>query len=286
MTKRGASPELVLFTATTGRTGSTSLVELFQRNVPGCVAEHEPGYQPETVYERLYEALFLRRVRKLDRRGFGRALQWYDRGERVLDRLVHLRARRIRRLGCRVYLESNHAFLSSLGDALVEEFPNLGLIHLVRDPMEVAVSHCNRNTRPAGSPDFLRALGAWHPHPEARRNCLVPPAGDLTCFQYYLWVWLECERRRLRFLERNPAVRCFRLLTPDLNEPARIAELFAFFGLPVDSGRLVVPPARNRNAEVTRVDERHREEARDLLRRLGPGVLAGLPATFGLADLL
>lgn len=281
----GHAPELVLFTATTGRTGTMSLVELFNRNVPGGVAEHEASYRPQGGYERLYRALCLRDMGSLEKRCFGRALDWYDRDDPALIRLVRMRARRIRRQACRVYLESSHAFLSSMGEAMADEFPDLGLIHLVRDPLEVAVSYCNRNTHPVETSAFLRALGNWHPHPDSRKNCLPPPDGRLTCLQYYLWVWIEAELRFLRFIERHPAIRHFQLETRELNDPGRIAALFGHFGIHTETGRIDMPPARNRNRKETQIDGRHLAEAGQLLRRIDPEILRKLPCPYRLIEL-
>jgi len=275
----------VLFTATTGRTGTTSLVELFNRNVAGCIAEHEAQFRPQGLYERLYRAIHLRDMGGLEKRGFGNALKWYDRDDPAVVHLARMRARRIRKLACRVYLESSHAFLSSLGEAMAGEFPELGLIHLVRDPLEVAVSYCHRNAHPVGGPAFLRALGNWHPHPDSRKNCLRPPEGRLTCLQYYLWVWLEAELRFLRFIERHPAIRHFQLETRELNDPDRIAALFGHFRIHLEAGRIDLPPVQNRNRRETQINDQHLTEARWLLRRIEPEVLNRLPCRYGLIEL-
>jgi len=278
-------PKKVFFTATTGRTGTTTLAEIFSCNVLDCIAEHEPKFQPKGIYERVYSGLYLRRAGGKERRGVGQAMQWYDQGDPLLERVVRIRARRIRRLRCRNYLESNHAFLSSMSDAMACEFPELGLIHLVRDPLEVAVSYCNRNFHPSGSPQFMNALGQWHPTPDLRKNCLVPPVGPLTSLQYYLWVWIEAELRCLRFLKRYPEIRCFHLDTYELSDRVRVAALMEFFGLETNNGQLIIPEVKNSNRIETTVKEWVYDEARDLLKRIDSDLLETLPFSYGLNKL-
>lgn len=272
------------FTATTGRTGTQSLVELFQLNLPDCKAEHEPACYPR-YFGWLHRRLFPTRLDKLTRRGFGHALEWYDQDSPRLMRLVRCRAGRIRRLGCRVYLESSHAFLSSLGESYLREFPDLGLIHLTRTPLEVAVSYCHRNRIPTDDSRFLRVFSHWHPHPDSRQNCLRPPPARLNCLQYYLWAWIEAELRFLCFVEKYPSVRHFALDTAELNEVNRITDMFRFFGLETRSAVPELPPVRNRNRERTLVTEAVRETAHDLLRRLDIEVLERLPRPYDLLEL-
>lgn len=275
----------VFFTATTGRTGTTTLVDAFSRNLNDCVAEHEPVSKPTGPLERAVCRWRLGKTGSIEKRGFGQAIQWYDRNDVRLKYLVRMRARRIRRFGCQVYLESSHAFLSSQCDEMVTAFPDMGLIHLLRDPLEVAVSFRNRSVIRVLNDDFLSPVGKWHPLPDQSRNCLPLPKTATTTLQYYLWIWIDAELRCLRFLERNPQVRCFHLDTYELNSPQKLAELFDNFGLEPVNKTIQTAGVQNRNSEKTSISDQDIIEVKTLLQAIDPQIIQKLPYPYKLGEL-
>ena len=117
----------VIFTLTSARSGTLYLRSLFQKNVCDCVCRHEPFFDwgNPTL--------------------FGRAIEDASLGQ--LDRIRALLAKKrayIDRLQASAYLESSHAFLKSAYVAALEFFPEMRLIHLIRDPLKVAKSEAYR----------------------------------------------------------------------------------------------------------------------------------------------
>ncbi len=231
--------KLALFTLSSARSGTLYLRYLFQNNIRNCVCRHEPFFD-------WGNPTF-----------FGRAI--YDAHAGRLDRLRQLMAAKrsyVERLPGRVYLESSHAFLKSAYRVALEFFPNLGLIHLIRDPLKVARSQAWREgwRRRLHAPfHFYRGDdGDRHFAWALTRNEEIFRAFEgerLTLFQLYLLEWIEIENRAVRFLlEHDLQNRCFTLQTPrELNEPVRIAQLFDFFGLERKGLELVQGGRKNRS---------------------------------------
>jgi hypothetical protein len=112
-----------IFTLTTARAGTLYLRALFQNNIPDCVCRHEPFFDwgNPTL--------------------FGRTI--YDAHASRLDRVRKLLTKKrayIDRLPGNAYLESSHAFLKSAYVVALEFFPEMRLVHLIRDPLKVARS--------------------------------------------------------------------------------------------------------------------------------------------------
>ena len=155
-----------IFTAAMGRTGTNNLAVLFNKFGQGCIAEHEP---PALLLQQLQEQPFFDRYpglrpkerlaqvgRDLQRRyivtdemlGRGRALNWYESGDNdKLLKLVNWRLRRIDRFskrGYKHYVESSQFFLRTYCYQVHSVIPGVGIIKLIRDPLETARSSANR----------------------------------------------------------------------------------------------------------------------------------------------
>ncbi len=229
----------VLFTLTSARSGTVYLRHLFRNNVRNCVTRHEPFFDwgnPTLFGRAIYDA-------------------WSGDRARIRD-LLEKKKRYISRLGAGAYLESSHAFLKSAHLAALDVFPELGLIHLVRNPLRVAKSEAFRETwrrrihapfhyyrAPDGRRHFGWALTGREPIYE-----FFEPA-RLSLFQFYLVQWIEIENRAMRFLDEHKLhERCFRLHTPrDLNDADRIQALFKFFRLEQRHPSVVLEGRRNAN---------------------------------------
>ena len=250
-----------IFTAAMGRTGTNNLAVLFNRFGRGCLAEHEP---PALLLQQLGEKpFFLRRPglrprgrlaqfgRGLQRRyivtdemlGRGQALEWYDTGEHEeLVRLANWRSRRIERFARRGYvhyLESSQFFLRTYCYEVHRLIPDIGVIKLLRDPLETARSSANRNKRvfhnslPPDRPSNVFCLTDWR---------------DLTDFQLYAHLWIETELRWEAFLEATGLERHVLVETRHLSEPQRVAAVFAKLG--IEHKPIVGLRATNTNAEA------------------------------------
>ena len=118
----------IFFTLASARSGTLYLRDLFRNNVTDCACRHEPFFDwgnPTLFGPAIYDA-FAGRV------------------DRIRARLRKKRAY-IERLSQSIYLESSHAFLKSAYLAALEFFPDLRLIHIVRDPLRVAHSETYRH---------------------------------------------------------------------------------------------------------------------------------------------
>jgi hypothetical protein len=256
---------LVIFTLTSARSGTLYLRDLFRSNVQDCVCRHEPFFDwgnPTLFGPAIYDA-------------------FAGRLDRIRARLLRKREY-IRRLRTGAYLESSHAFLKSAHLAALEFFPNLRLIHLIRDPMLVAKSEAVREER------RLRARVPFHYYKgdDGRRHfCWALTANEeiyhnfdrerLSLFQKYVIQWIEIENRAIAFLERHClGERCFTLGSPrDLNSAPKIREMFDFFNLQTRHAEIILGGRRNMSlGYATVIDPNDQREFE--------GVLARLPARY------
>ena len=255
---------LTVFALASGRSGTHFLYELIRRNARSCAARHEPyGFNPSM---------------------FGRPI--YDRavGERdYTRRLVARKARIIARCGQPAYVETSHAFLKSWSDLAAEYFPNLKLVHLVREPLKVAKSEAYRETwlhrlhlplrnyRGGDGRKYFRwALTGLEPIFQHFERA------QLTRLQWYLLQWIEIENRAMQFLAASgKQANCFTLHSPhELSDAGRVRELFEFLGLSLKHKTLDLRGRQNRNPRPTVITDDDRRELADVVGRLPPEHLA------------
>ncbi|MDB6068198.1 MAG: hypothetical protein JWR26_4406 [Pedosphaera sp.] len=253
--------KLTIFTLSSARSGTLYLRNLFKNNIKDCTCRHEPFFDwgNPTL--------------------FGRAI--YDAYAGRLDRIREKLARKrdyINRLEGSVYLESSHAFLKSAYVAALESFPEMRLIHLIRDPLKVAKSEAYREEwrRRVHAPfhfytgDDGRRHFAWSltTNEEIFRTFDV---AKLSLFQLYLIQWIEIEHRAIRFLEQHQLHdRCFTMHSPgDLNDATKVREMFDFLGLKTIDSNIITSGRKNksigRKTVITPEDERECEEVLERL---------------------
>lgn len=228
-----------VFTLTSARSGTLYLRYLFQNNIPDCVCRHEPFFDwgNPTL--------------------FGRAI--FDAHAGRLDRIRALLAKKrayIERLPGTVYLESSHAFLKSAYVAALEFFPEMRLVHLIRDPLKVARSAAWRE----GWRRRLHAPFHFYVSDDQHRHFVWALTGNeeifrgfarerLSLFQWYVLEWIEIENRAMRFLDQHQLHdRCVTLDSPaDLNNPVKIAAMFDSLGLNRERRSLRLHGRKNRS---------------------------------------
>jgi hypothetical protein len=262
---RRVAGKMIIFTLANARSGTLYLQNLFRRNVKDCVSRHEPFFDwgnPTLFGPAIYDA-------------------YAGRWESIRTRLARKRDY-INRLRETVYLESSHAFLKSAYVAAMEFFPEMRLIHLIRDPLKVAKSESVREQwrRRVHAPfhfymgDDHRRHFAWSLTGNEEIFQSFDPA-RLSLFQHYLIQWIEIENRAMRFLEQHQLHdRCFTLQSPQgLNNPAKLRALFDFFGLATGHPSVVTGGRKNKSIGLTMLvrpgDERACQE-----------VLARMPARY------
>jgi hypothetical protein len=229
----------VIFTLAEARSGTLYLRNLFRLNADNCDCRHETFFDfgnPTMFGPAIYDAHAGR---------FGK----------IRDRLEKKREY-IQKLPGAVYFESSHAFLKSAYVSALDVFPDLQLIHLVRDPLKVAASEAYRESwrrrfrvpfhfykGDDGKRHFAWALTG---NEEIFRNF----AGEeLTLFQWYLVQWIEIENRAMNFLNKNNLHnRCFTLESPsDLNNASKINEMFHFLGIEMKQPQIAFGGRKNKS---------------------------------------
>lgn len=259
--------EKVVFALTNGRSGTLFLSGLIRRNARDCTAVHEPYLQAGNPTM------------------FGRPI--YDRaiGDTTATRKLVLAKRdTIRRDPAKIYVETSHAFLKSFSNIAPEYFPEMKLMHLIRDPLAVARSEANREMLIQrwrlpfrhyrggdGNKYFRWALTGLEPI-----YADFDPA-RLTLFQRYVIQWIEIENRAMAFLsEFRLHASCLTLHTPqDLNDPNFPARLLRFLNVSQAGDTIRGGGLQNRNPGVrTVVTDAERREFRAIAESIPERYLA------------
>jgi hypothetical protein len=288
----------LIFTSTTGRSGTGYLVNLINSNALNATAEHDP--RPT---------------------GYGKPIKWYDnQQEEQLRILAQKKLKRIylgRKLGTTfynslpwkqvrtyslnnpkttlsygikislesfvpfvpildVYIESSHSFIKSFADVMYEFVPNLSVIHLTRNPLEVAKSFLNRNSIPSSHNPFLL-------DPGYKRNKLKIDM-KMSDFQKCLWYWFETELRHRDFIENHEVKSVFNMDIKDLNNKDKIKEMFQYFG--IKHKEISINLERNKNPIKTTLSSENIKEARDLLLCIPDPIIDKIQNNYKIQDLL
>lgn len=208
--------ERVIFTATTGRSGTLTLAKLFS-TVPGCVAMHEaPPIMngPVLVAANFGNTALLERV------------------YRQIKSINILRAS----IGFRYYMEANHLFVKTFIQQAVQDFGDrLAVIHLVRDPIEVAASIFQLQDYPGTERGNYWWLDYRAPSNLIQIADVLDSNGDFSHgFYRALWYWHEVEARIAAMRLQLPALKVCRFETNWLNDVAKVFELFEDLGIEFD----------------------------------------------------
>jgi hypothetical protein len=255
---------LTIFTLASGRSGTHFLYQLFRRNAADCCCRHEPyGFNPSM---------------------FGRPIYDLAVGDMAaIRRLAERKALIISRCGKPVYVETSHAFLKSWSDLAAELFPDLKLVHLVRDPLKVAKSESNRHEWLDWFHFPLRNYrgGDGRPYPRWALTTFEPiyqhfGGKKLSLFQRYVIQWIEIENRAMRFLDKfKKHADCITLQSPhELNDSKRVREMFDFLGLALRRPTIDLGGWQNRNPRPTVIADHEREEFAQVVARLPASELA------------
>lgn len=210
---RTRTVERLIFTATTGRSGTLTLTKIFA-GIPGCHALHEP-------YPVMNDEVLT-------------AANYGD--SDALDRFYRAKSINILRAaaGCRYYLEANHLFIKSFVAHAARDFGSrLAVIHLVRPVLEVATSIYRLHRQPG-----TESGNRWwldYRAPLNRIRIADALEGEFSHpFYKGLWYWFEIETRVFEWRQRLPAVPFVRFETDWFNQPERLATLAAELGMVVD----------------------------------------------------
>jgi hypothetical protein len=214
--------ERLVFTATTGRSGTLTLTRLFA-TVPGCRAEHEahPVMNGPVL----------------------RAASYGDSAlvDRVYERVKSVNIRRAA-VGHRYYFEANHLFIKTFAHHVVADFGRrVAVVHLVRPAVEVASSIYQ-----LGDYSSIERANYWWLDIRAPTNLLSIP--DLLesdpefshPFYKGLWYWYEVEARIAAWRASMPAVQVIDFETRWLNDLGRVCGLLDQLGMPYERAPLAL----------------------------------------------
>jgi len=253
----------IIFTLAEARSGTLYLRNLFRLNARDCDCRHETFFDfgnPTMFGPAIYDA-------------------YAGRLEKIRTRLQK-KSDYLQNLSGSIYFESSHAFLKSAYATALEFFPNLQLVHLVRNPLRVAASEAYREF-------WRRRLHApfhFYRGNDGQRHFAWALTGNeeifqyfvgkkLSLFQWYLLQWIEIENRAMNFLDQNRLHdRCFTLDSPrDLNDSVKIREMFDFLGVPTKQPRVIFGGRKNKSiGYFSAAALQNENEFQSLLERL-PG---------------
>ena len=206
----------MIFLATTGRSATLSLERIFNA-IPGCHAEHEP-------YPSMHDDVLYEKSHGNDR---------YARDVYYLIKSINLRRAAC---GYRHYLEANHLFIKTYIEYAVEDFGDkVKIIHLVRDPLQVANSIYALQDYP-GTEEGNR----WwldHTAPDNRisiANILEQDPEFSHPFYRCLWYWYEVETRTQEWRHRLPSTPFIDVRTTDLNKAPKVYAMLDSLGIGYD----------------------------------------------------
>jgi hypothetical protein len=241
--------EKVIFTATTGRSGTLTLAKLFS-TVPSCVAMHEA---PPIMNGPVLEAA-----------NFGNAAL-LERVYRQIKSINILRAS----IGNRYYMEANHLFVKTFIQLAIQDFGDrLAVIHLVRDPIDVATSIFRLQDYPGTE----RGNYWWLDYRAPSNLIQIADAleSDLRFshpFYRALWYWHEVEARIASMRAQMPSLKICRFETNWLNDIGKVYELFDDLGIEYDKLLLAakVGIREHEKDEEKTGPELAREQAQEML---------------------
>jgi hypothetical protein len=239
-----------IFCLTSGRTGTKYLSYLFKNNIEDCVGKHEPS---PTM--------------------FGKPIYWYQNGQiDKIRKLFNKKLEKINGFNVNLYVETNHSFLKSFSDLAMEKFPDMKIIHAIRNPLKVAKSNFNRYEQLRRIKFPLNYKGddgnkyiKWTltGNEEIYKICnfdnktIYQIDDPKKIYQYFILEWVETENRAINFLKRyKKHDDCFTLNVPrDLNNEDKIKKMFDFFGLKMKYEKVSFEGRKNKGKKKTIVTD-------------------------------
>jgi len=243
--------EAYIFVATTGRSGTASLEKILAA-VNGCITFHE-------VYPKMNEEVM--------------AAYNNNNPELAMKMYNFVKSINIKRasVGHRYYAETNHTFIKSFIDFAIDDLQDrLRIIHLIRNPVDVATSMINLGHQPG------TAMGnRWYIDIHAAKNIIL--LGDVLenhkefshPFYRALWYWYEIESRVQYWKNRATPARFFELLTDDLNDKNKLFKFLDDMNIAYDPDRIarVATTRANRKLSVKQDSGLNRQQAIDMQKR-------------------
>lgn len=209
---KDTQPILIL---STGRTGTIFLSRLFADLYPDAACYHERG--ASRAIQILTNLHFSNLFPKI-----GLTFAWKI-----------LKGREVETCEKRFHIDANN-FLYGLASLAPELYPNLKVLHIVRDPRAYVTSQLNfsRQKRTSFIGNYL--VPFWQPHPFLTGELPLSRTFGFTRFEKYCWVW-DFKNRTMETLEGSvtPYLRVrFEDLFYSSNPEVLFHQITDFLGLP------------------------------------------------------
>ncbi|NOR68249.1 MAG: hypothetical protein GQ532_00885 [Methylomarinum sp.] len=210
----------IIFVATTGRSGTMTLVDIFN-SIPNCKAEHEP-----------YPAMFneVLEAKANGNENFVRSMYWHIKSVNLWRAAA----------GYLHYFESNHMFIKTYIEYAEKDFSDkMVVIHLTRDPVKVANSIYALQDFPGTeegnkwwldytTQDNLIQISEYlDKDPEFKHP-----------FYKGLWYWYEIEARVKYWKQHLPNVQFIEFKTEDFNDKEKTFQLLSDLNIDFDPKKL------------------------------------------------
>jgi len=244
-----------IFVLANARSGTKFLADLFKNNIKSCISKHESF--PDM---------------------FGKPIYWYYQGKTdEIRKLFQFKKNKIDRYKQDIYLETNHAFLKSFCDVAMEFYPDMKLIHLIRNPIKVAKSESNKHFLH----DKTHIPFQYYKDNEGTKHFRWALTGleDIfktvkidqpTLFQKYVIQWIEIENRAIKFLDKYKKHNdCYTLLVPeDINDHIKLMDMFNFFKLELKRKNIIIHGSKNKSLIPTIITEEEKKQFREIINNL------------------
>lgn len=249
-----------IFVLANGRSGTKFLSEIFRINADNCISRHEPF--PDM---------------------FNKPIYWYQNGEiEKIKEFFLMKKKRIDRVKKDFYIETNHAFLKSFSDIAIEFYPDMKLLHLIRNPLVTVRSLVNKYNwdngfygkivKPfirhyRGSDKKIYFRWALTGKETIFKNVSID---SISLFQKYALEWIEIENRAINFLNKYKKNKdCFNLHTStDLNNINILEEMFNFLGISKKEDEFILKGNKNQNYYPTKVSKEDKIEFQNVINSL------------------
>jgi hypothetical protein len=203
----------------TGRTGTIFFSRLFSDLYPDSASYHERGAsRPIQILTNLYFSLLFPIS--------GLKLAWKI-----------FKGREVETCEKKFHIDAN-CFLYGLATLAPELYPNLRVVHIVRDPRAYVTSHLNFSRQKGTSYIANHFVPFWQPNPFLAGGMSIRKAAGFSRFEKYCWIW-DFKNHVMDGLE-NTSTPYLRVRFEDLFNTNRPEETFGaitdFIGLPRAAG--------------------------------------------------
>jgi hypothetical protein len=251
---------VIIFAMASERSGTKYLAELFKYNIKKCVSKHEPFFFDM----------------------FGKPIYWYQQNEiQKIRRLFKLKKLIIDSYHADVYVEMSHAFLKSFAEVAMEFYPNMKLIHVLRNPLESAKSQFNRPVW-IGEPEQQSYRSPLYTYRDKNKKMYLKwtltgneqifkdTQGPVNRYQTLLLQWVELENRAMNLLQKyNKYQDCYTLRMPhDFNDERKIRDMMSSFNLTLKDQNIFMNVERNTAKTPTVITDEEYRHLDDLIARI------------------